>query len=367
MKYFKSTIVLLLIWTLGHGQIDIEDGLIFYYTFDGTCEDMSVNGLDCIPGATPAVDRFGNTDGAYSFNGINQIIQLPNDPLLKPQFPMALSFWVLMEEPTFTNSGIFNNDHIEDFYSGIWVKIGPNTNITFGTGSGGPPGLTHRVSAYSLIDFEVGRWYHCVMNITDAMNVDIWVDCNKFETNYGGNGTGIIEYTQNPGIFRRIDNTITSSTSGYFHGSMDDFYFWNRILTSDEIEYLSDDCCVPSVFEIDTTICIGDVLIIDGYTYNIEGSYQIGYLDVFDCDSIISIDLGISGNHEERIIDTSMCGGDFILIGNEIYLNEGNYFQNHQNLHGCDSTILIFIEEMTSYEIDINETICQGDTFTLGS
>lgn len=63
----------------------LEDGLVAYYPFNGNADDGSGNGLNgVIYGATLTEDRFGNSNSAYSFDGVDDYASLGN--------PTALAF-----------------------------------------------------------------------------------------------------------------------------------------------------------------------------------------------------------------------------------------------------------------------------------
>jgi len=54
---------------------DLKDGLVAYYPFNGNANDESVNGNHgTVYGATLTTDRFGNTNKAYSFDGVDDYI-----------------------------------------------------------------------------------------------------------------------------------------------------------------------------------------------------------------------------------------------------------------------------------------------------
>jgi hypothetical protein len=51
------------------------DGLVGYWGFDGNANDESGNGNNgTVNGAILTTDRFGNTDSAYSFDGVDDNI-----------------------------------------------------------------------------------------------------------------------------------------------------------------------------------------------------------------------------------------------------------------------------------------------------
>ena len=64
----------------GQTKADLSDGLVAHYSFSGNADDESGNGNDgTVFGATLTTDRFGNPNSAYSFDGINDYIVLPNE------------------------------------------------------------------------------------------------------------------------------------------------------------------------------------------------------------------------------------------------------------------------------------------------
>ena len=60
---------------------DLNEGLVAYYPFNGNANDESGNGHDGTAlGATLVDDRFGDADSAYHFDGINDLVVVPDDP-----------------------------------------------------------------------------------------------------------------------------------------------------------------------------------------------------------------------------------------------------------------------------------------------
>ena len=73
MKRRLTLLVLLVIvfgGSSGASAVPITNGRVAGYDFSGNANDVSGNG------ATPAADRFGNANSAYSFNGVDDRIVL---------------------------------------------------------------------------------------------------------------------------------------------------------------------------------------------------------------------------------------------------------------------------------------------------
>ena len=78
---------------------DFAEGLAAHYTFDGNANDASGNGNNgTIHGVIPTIDRHGNTDGAYHFNGTSAYIEVPDsDSLREVGQVITMSAWVKPE------------------------------------------------------------------------------------------------------------------------------------------------------------------------------------------------------------------------------------------------------------------------------
>jgi len=78
----RALFLLLLFSNSLFAQVNLNQGLVAYYPFSGNANDQSGNNNNN-PGfnnATLTTDRFGNPNSAYSFNGIDNYIQIPNNP-----------------------------------------------------------------------------------------------------------------------------------------------------------------------------------------------------------------------------------------------------------------------------------------------
>lgn len=86
-----------------HAQtVDLEDGLVAYYPFNGNANDESGNGNDGeVNGATLAVDRKGKTAKAYAFDGESSVITVTDSAgvlNLSGNVNFTMSLWALIDE-----------------------------------------------------------------------------------------------------------------------------------------------------------------------------------------------------------------------------------------------------------------------------
>jgi len=119
---------------------------------------------------------------------------------------------------------------------------------------------------------------------------------------------------------------------------------------------------------INTEICEGKTLIINGITYdesNTQGQQIIpsGQLNV--CDSIIDIDLKILLSTSANI-DNQICKDQSIMINGNIYdQNRLSGTEIVPNKAGCDSVITIDLQLVPFITLNINQQLCTGESLII--
>ena len=105
MKFIPFIVVLQLAGFVLQAQINLNQGLQLHYSFNGSATDLSENGNNgIVNGATLVSDRWGNPNGAYRFDGLDDYIEVPNSP--------SLSF----SNDSFTLYTLVN---VKGFYNGL--------------------------------------------------------------------------------------------------------------------------------------------------------------------------------------------------------------------------------------------------------
>lgn len=230
------TFLSLVLFISVYGQTK-DEGLLLHYPFSGNSNDISGNNYDGICNATLTVDRYGNTDSAYSFNGVDEYIDFPNVSQLEPELPVSISLWVKFDDLDETKTTVFTTDFAQNNHSGIWMNVTAQgyLSIAYGDASGNTTSANRRTKHGSTV-LNTDIWYHIIVIIRGPHEMDIYIDCVYENGYYYGTG-GDLGYTSNPGSIGRKD-AHTSYPAYYFKGSVDDFRYWNRELTFNEIEYI---------------------------------------------------------------------------------------------------------------------------------
>jgi hypothetical protein len=231
----------------GVSSADLNDGLVAYYPFNGNANDESGNENDGIVyGATLTDDRCGKPESAYSFDGVDDYIDIMNN--VKPPFPVTVSTWVKLNNE---HTGcVFRNDR----YDNTSYRYG--LSILYGTGGqlegcvfegfSAPWNRVCKVSSDSVI--SIGDWHHFVVVFHALNNIQLFWDAVEYDGYYDGTGSSLSYSTANGAIGK------TSISQYAVDGALDDIRVYNRALSEAEIQELYNETCQVSV-EIDIKPC----------------------------------------------------------------------------------------------------------------
>lgn len=239
----RGRIFILLFLLIGKSfSQDLSDNLLLYYSFNNNVLDYSGNYYNGVSsGVSFVADRHGNDHSAVYFDGIDDYINFPNIIELKPNLPISFSFWIKYDDLTYENSTVFNTSFEEDVNSGVYMNIQSSTGkyqISYGDGSNSYSSSTRRTfTSNSIID--PNNWHHIAIVVNSQNDMKIYVDCANNNGSYSGTG-GSLQYSGFPGVLGRHDRSL-SNPADYFKGAIDDFRYWDRSLTEQEIDILCND------------------------------------------------------------------------------------------------------------------------------
>jgi len=203
---------------------DVDDGLIAYYPFDGNANDSSGNGSHgSVQGALLTLDRYGQPNSAYFFDGVDDYITAAVTDLPTGSVVRTLSLWAkAIPDPTRGVALAHWGDEANLQSFGIIVNSSPYTwrGMAYGGGNSVDSGV--------VADTE---WHHVVVTY-DGEILGIYLD-------------EVLKGTKPISIStEQSDLTIGSVSSGstmLYNGVIDDVRIYDRVITSDEIHELY--CC----------------------------------------------------------------------------------------------------------------------------
>jgi len=214
---------------------DLSTGLVAHYAFNGNADDVSGNGHDgTVWGATLTIDRFGNPNSAYSFDGLNDYVRIPDDPQLDGMNSLTLALWVKIDgsdhEAEVLNKYLhYSGSHLDDSYN---IGIDPGSLAVFQYATG-----DDYVIKISSAAIPMSSWHH-IAGVYTGTEGSIYID---------GSRVALSRNDSDPGgpLNSIIDDLLIgcANTGGglakFFEGSVDDIRIYNRALTDSEVYDLS--------------------------------------------------------------------------------------------------------------------------------
>jgi hypothetical protein len=245
MKFRLTTFsIAILIATASFAQVPTyvpTTGLVGWWPFNGNANDESGNGNNgTVNGATLTIDRNGNFNKAYEFNGLNNNIVIPNSTSLNFS-SFTISCWY--NSNTVESSVLVKNNesNCTEYSFGIshqasWNNLGPGLYTSHGTLNN--CNSTNRFEHYGANNVVLNnQWVNVVFsinqnglcqtflngNLIDSYVADLFYSCNSLNSTF------------------RIGGPAWGSWM-WFDGKIDDIGIWNRVLSQQEITDLYNGC-----------------------------------------------------------------------------------------------------------------------------
>lgn len=214
-----------------HAQVPTyvpQNGLVAWYPFTGNADDLSGNNHHAVVnGAMQTTDRFGNKFSAYEFYGNFENLKI--DDVLLPNTPnsYSISFW-MQGNPyladLISDRGTANYSYKYRF---VYDPISGQTYKFF----------TANTTMYHLCAYSgavSNNWQHFVMVLDITQNqMRLYRNAQLVSTHtnfyYPSNSTATY-------IGKSVGPQAVPDPS--FNGKLDDFGFWNRVLSPSEIQDL---------------------------------------------------------------------------------------------------------------------------------
>ena len=204
-------------------------GLVAYYPFNGNANDESGNNHDgTVDGATLTTDRFGNANSAFSFDGVDDYIDIGSiSPLDNPvDKQVSISLWARGNINNFTKFIEFGTASSGNGL-GVGIGAGSVNSIDFRART-----TDHTFNPSSISITNEGDWHHYVLTLNDISGTEIlkgYIDGDEFIsfTAQSNSGSG------------SSSGYIGKKPSGYyFNGAIDDIRIYDYALTESEINNL---------------------------------------------------------------------------------------------------------------------------------
>jgi hypothetical protein len=219
--------------SIGNAQVPSyvpSNGLVGYWPFSGNANDASSNvNNGTVNGATLTTDRFGNSNSAYSFDGIDDYIQTQSIfNLVTGTTSRTVSLWLKTVGHVSGRQAIV----MWGTQVGCYGKFNVNVARSYGSFISLITGCGNYDNPASVLD---NNWHNiiCVFDSSLGLNTATaryYLDGVSLNNTGGGSNLTANIFTQpSPIDFGRDGN------SGYMIGLLDDVAIWSRVLTQSEI------------------------------------------------------------------------------------------------------------------------------------
>ncbi|UAY53112.1 LamG-like jellyroll fold domain-containing protein [Ferruginibacter albus] len=260
--------LLLLISSHAYSQVNLTQGLVGYFPFNGNANDASGNNVNgVVNNATLTTDRTGQANGAYYFNGTSSSIELPFSNLYNfaPSGSFSISVWV---QPDLNNSWPAQAIVVKAPYKPNFI----NSDWNYGIYSYNYKMMTGYANTNFLIGTTTFATQQCWYNLIVTYNNGKWAIYVNGNLENSDNSQTHYILQDNSSM---IDFGKKGEANGdYYQGKMDDVRIYNRVLNSQEITAISQDR--PCILQCIPTNAIN---ISSGYSFTTNASIAVGQRD----------------------------------------------------------------------------------------
>jgi uncharacterized protein (TIGR02145 family) len=326
------------------------NGLVGWWGFNGNAQDGSGNGNHgTVNGATLTTDRFGNQNGTYSFDGVDDFISVPTLTNLIHN----VQFLTINCNLNSISGGVIFGNWISNSSPsgpiGFFFGITSDNRISISTVGG--------LQIYSVDTFgflSSNQWNNLILvydgtQTENTNRIKIYINNINYPFNFSHTIPTYLGNQSNTTFFgARGANHAGLSIAGFYDGKLDDIGIWNRALTQQEITNLYN-----SQLPTQTSLCLPSI------TTNAPNSIGI--------DSVI-VGGNITNNGGSSIVLRGVC---YSTTPNP---NMGNMRTEDGSGVGSFSTILRNLNPSTTYYVrsyakNTNGVVVYGDevSFSTGT
>lgn len=110
------------------------------------------------------------------------------------------------------------------------------------------------------------------------------------------------------------------------------------------------------------SICQGQTYLFNGQSLTQPGEYSVVLTAENGCDSTVTLQLTLLPNPLTNL-SAAICEGSFYIFQGDTLTESGNYSFGLPAENGCDSIVRLKLDVVTSFNIQIQNSICHGDTY----
>ena len=361
---------------------NLQTGLVAYYPFNGNANDISGNNnVLTANGVTLTTDRFGRSNSAYSFTNTqtsvtNYLKAVNPTPFAKNTY--TISAWFNSRQFYPNIGGVSYNYQSIVFYSPQWYNYGPayhlalqHANNSILEGGNWTTTNTNQALTTANGSIVVNQWYHVVLSY-DGTNIKMYKDgqlvgsraatisyANQIQFLIGGAGDG-----PSPG-----------GIYGGFNGKIDDVGFWDRALTTNEVQelYNGRPSVLWSTSETSNKISVTPTVTTKYYATLTDG--------IATCKDSVTVTVDDLSGFNPLQDTVKVCGDSLVLDAGAGFATynwsngattrtitakaSGKYYVSVATAAGCSASDTSFVSIVKANIIQRDTTICRGSSLPL--
>lgn len=342
-----------------------SDGLVAWYPLDGLAYDAGNYELDgVLEGPAVAEDRYGNLNGALSFDGVDDRVSIPHSDLTNPSV-LTLSVW-------FKDSDFSNSDGQQSQLISKREFTGWGNAYEFGVGY---PITEFPETPTIYSNFSVNG-NHTIFHASESIFENQW-----HQAVYCHGEDSLFIYLDGERVLAQIspgplptNNELPTWFGGrpggsgrhFFSGLLDDIGIWNRVLSHEEILalYISEQ---PISGCTDTAACNYESnAIVDDGSCIFPPVIALGE-DIETCEDSVVLDAGegfnfyewSTGETTQTIVVTET--GEYAVSASNVTENNHALQFNGTDASGAPAEPILFGTESFSVSVDCRLNAFKGN------
>ncbi len=284
--------------------------LVAYYPFDGNANDLSGNNNNGIAfNTTPVPDRFGNPNGAYSFDGTSSYVQIPSSSSLNFQNSITINFWMKPGTSTGQEEYVISQGSYDNRLKISIIQPENKLRWTIKTTTG-----------IKDLDSETKLVQDSLYNVTvdyNGSDIEIYINGNLDSFDYY---SGTLLTTTIPLMFGEM---LPNNSSYNYRGILDDIRIYNYALPLSEIEKLGE--FTTDIKNDNSAFIPKDDMLMQNYPNPFNPSTNISFY--LKNNSHVTLEIFNSlGQVITKLIDNNLRAGRHDVVWNADSFASGIYF-----------------------------------------
>jgi hypothetical protein len=227
------------------------NGLVGWWPFNGNANDESGNGNNgTVNGASLTTDRYGIPNSTYSFDGINDYIQINDASSLDLTNQYTFNAWISLVDYSVNPSSPNSSGSVDNFRTILGKPKGAGWLTGYNLTTF-PNGQSTKI--YSAIQNQsccpstwvisqtipqLGNWHH-IAAVYDGIALKLYFD-GVLDSSI--QSTFSLDNSTQPLFIGKEFVSVSNNWYRWFKGNIDDIGIWNRALTQQEITALYQGC-----------------------------------------------------------------------------------------------------------------------------